>query len=93
MISRLTPLLALLLASGGRAPAQVPGWDQGRSVHERRVRPGEPEEKVDWDARVAALLREEPGDVVVTAVGDLIFNERISQLKAPERRNLLRILQ
>lgn len=98
MISRLTPrsaipALALLFACAGPAPAQAPGWDQGRSVYERRVRPAEPEEKVDWDARVSALLREEPGDVVVTAVGDMIFNERISQLKAPERRNLLRILQ
>ena len=42
---------------------------------------------------MTALLREDPGDLVVAAVGDLIFNERISHLRAPERRNLLRILQ
>ena len=29
----------------------------------------------------------------MTAVGDMIFNERISHLKEPERKNLLRILQ
>lgn len=81
-----------LLAGPPEAPGE-PGWDQGRSVYDRRVRPVAPPEEVDWDARVTALLREEPGDVVVTAVGDLIFNERISHLEAPERRNLLRILQ
>jgi poly-gamma-glutamate synthesis protein (capsule biosynthesis protein) len=75
-----------------QAPKSLP-WDQGRSVYERRIRPAETLEKVDWDARVSALLREEPGDVIVTAVGDMIFNERISHLKEPERRNLLRILQ
>jgi len=95
MISRLTPIVSLLglaLLAGGAA-AGPPVWDQGRSVYERRVRPVEAEEKVDWDARVSALLREEPGDLVVAAVGDLIFNERISHLGAPERKNLLRILQ
>jgi poly-gamma-glutamate synthesis protein (capsule biosynthesis protein) len=100
MISRLTPILltpilsilgiAMLAGAGAAAP---PGRDQGRSVYERRVRPAATPEKADWDARVAALLREEPGDVVVTAVGDMIFNEPISHLEAPERRNLLRILQ
>ena len=89
--------LAALLAGAGpgfaQAPAKEPGWDQGRSVYERQIRPVEAPERVDWDARVTALLREEPGDVIVTAVGDMIFNERISQLKEPERKNLLRILQ
>lgn len=95
MISRLAPsvgLAAFVLVSGA-AFAERPGWDQGRSVYERRVRPAEAPERVDWDARVTSLLREEPGDLVVTAVGDLIFNERISHLDAPERKNLLRILQ
>jgi len=95
MISRLTPIpvLALAVLAPGVASAEPQGWDQGRSVYERRIRPVEAPEKVEWDARVAALLREEPGDVVVTAVGDMIFNERISHLKEPERKNLLRILQ
>lgn len=97
MTSRLTPIswtlvAAAALASGGGA-AQESGWDQVRSVYERRIAPRASPERVDWDARVSALLREEPGDLVVAAVGDMIFNERISHLKAPERRNLLRILQ
>ncbi|MCL4807437.1 MAG: CapA family protein [Thermoanaerobaculia bacterium] len=94
MISRLAQILVLsILWAGGVAAAEPPGWDQGRSVYERRVRPAEAPEKVDWEARVSALLREEPGDLVVAAVGDLIFNERISHLGEPERKNLLRILQ
>lgn len=100
MISRLTPMAVTPMAAllgvallAGSASAEPPGWDQGRSVYERRVRPTEAPEKVDWEARVTALLREEPGDLVVAAVGDLIFNERISHLKEPERKNLLRILQ
>ena len=63
------------------------------SVYTRKIRPAEPSERVDWEARVTALLHEQPGDVVVTAVGDMIFNQQISQLTAPERRQLLRILQ
>ena len=88
-------IVALLAAASAaaQAPAKEPAWDQGRSVYQRRVHAAAPAEKVDWDARVTALLREEPGDVVVTAVGDMIFNERITQLEAPERKNLLRILQ
>ncbi len=95
MIARLTPALVLLAGLGiaGNASSEAPRWDQGRSVYERQIRPAEAPEKVDWDARVSALLREEPGDVVVTAVGDMIFNERISHLEQPERKNLLRILQ
>ncbi|HQR45654.1 MAG TPA: CapA family protein [Thermoanaerobaculia bacterium] len=50
--------------------------------------PGDP----GWDDRVTRLLREEPGDVILTAVGDLIFNEKISDRPEPDRRNLLRIL-
>ena len=61
MIARLTPFLVLpVVLLAGSAGAEPPGWDQGRSVYERRVRPVEAPEKVDWDARVTALLREEP---------------------------------
>jgi poly-gamma-glutamate synthesis protein (capsule biosynthesis protein) len=63
------------------------------SVYTRMVRPPEPPENVDWEGRVTALLQEQPGDVIVTAVGDLIFNQQISHLLRPERRQLLRILQ
>jgi poly-gamma-glutamate synthesis protein (capsule biosynthesis protein) len=50
-------------------------------------------EAAPWDDRITRLLREEPGDVIVTAVGDLIFNEKISDRPEPDRRNLLRILR
>jgi poly-gamma-glutamate synthesis protein (capsule biosynthesis protein) len=63
------------------------------SVCTRTIRPPEPPEHVDWEGRVTALLREQPGDVIVTAVGDMIFNQQISHLPHPERRQLLRILQ
>jgi hypothetical protein len=68
-------------------------WDQSLSVQARRIRPLEPPEALPWDERIARLLREEAGDVVVTAVGDMIFNEKISDRAEPERRNLLRILR
>jgi poly-gamma-glutamate synthesis protein (capsule biosynthesis protein) len=87
--------LLLLLAGPARA-AEAPGkltFDQSKSVQNRRIRPVEPPEKVDWVSRVTALLKEEPGDVVVTAVGDMIFNEQISKLTAPHHQQLLRILQ
>ncbi|HVO51038.1 MAG TPA: CapA family protein [Thermoanaerobaculia bacterium] len=50
-------------------------------------------EAAPWDDRVTRLLREEPGDVIVTAVGDVIFNEKISDLPEPDHRNLLRLLR
>lgn len=87
--------LAALLASP--SPAQTPpgrlAFDASNAVQNRRVHPPEPAEKVDWAARVDELLREEPGDVVVTAVGDMIFNEQLSARPEPERRQLFRILQ
>ena len=63
------------------------------SVYTRRIRPKEPPTGLDWDARITALLKEEPGDVIVTAVGDMIFNEKITHLQEPERRGIFRILQ
>ncbi len=54
---------------------------------------GQAPEAAPWDDRVTRLLREEPGDVIVTAVGDMIFNEKISGLPEPDHRNLLRLLR
>lgn len=97
--------LALVLGGAGApprttAPVETPRtrageltWDARLSVEHRRIHPPAPAERVDWDARIDALLHEEPGDVVVTAVGDMIFNQQISQLPEPDHRNLLRILQ
>jgi poly-gamma-glutamate synthesis protein (capsule biosynthesis protein) len=94
---RLLAGAALLLAVGsppGAAAGEKPlAWDQSRSVYNRRIHPPAPAEKADWEGRITGLLREQPGDVVVTAVGDMIFNEHISTLREPERRQLLRLMQ
>jgi len=68
-------------------------FDQSMSVDNRRIHPPEPPESVDWAGRVTALLHEQPGDVIVTAVGDMIFNEQISRLPEPDHRQLFRIMQ
>ena len=92
-------LLALgLHLSLGAALAQTPApsgmtWDQSRSVYNRRVRPPEPAEKINWEERVTALLKEEPGDIIVTGVGDMIFNQQISNLREPDHQQLFRLMQ
>ena len=97
--SRLSLTAALRAAAATAAPlaAQEPAktldFSHLPSVYTRTIRPPAPPEKVDWEGRVTALLREQPGDVIVTAVGDMIFNQQISHLSQPERRQLLRILQ
>lgn len=88
-------LIAMSLA-GSLSFAQESGklsWDQSRSVYNRRIRPKESPANIDWDGRVTQLLKEEPGDIILTAVGDMIFNEKISDLQEPDHRNLFRILQ
>ena len=80
--------------SGAQAPARKKlWWDQSKSVYNRRIRPPEPAERINWEQRVTAMLKEESGDIIVTAVGDMIFNKQISNLREPFRRQLLRILQ
>jgi len=86
------------IVAAGISLAQTPPepkltWDQSLSVQARRIRPPEPPEALPWDERLARLLREEAGDVVVTAVGDMIFNEKITDRTEPERRNLLRLMR
>lgn len=66
---------------------------EATSVYNHRVRPAEPRSRIDWKKRIDALLVEEPGDVILTAVGDMIFNEPITHLPDPERRQLLRLMQ
>jgi poly-gamma-glutamate capsule biosynthesis protein CapA/YwtB (metallophosphatase superfamily) len=68
-------------------------FDQSRSVYNRRIHPAEPAAAVDWEARVTRMLREEPGDVIITGVGDMIFNQQISRLREPDHSQLLRIMQ
>ena len=98
-----TPLLRRgLLAVGvllpcawalGQAPTPPPpSWDQSKSVYNRRIRPAEPPENVNWGERVTTLLKEQPDDVIITAVGDMIFNEQISRLPEPYHQQLLRLM-
>lgn len=88
--------IGLLLTTALAAPAQTapgPRSDDPRNVYQRRIHPPEPAERLDWPGRIGELLKEEPGDLIVTAVGDMIFNQPITQLAEPERVGLFRILQ
>ncbi len=94
LLSSLLACVALASLAEAQGPARKPlTWDQSKSVVNRRIHPPEPVEKIDWEGRITALLREEPGDVVITAVGDMIFNEQISKLPGAERQGLFRIMQ
>jgi poly-gamma-glutamate capsule biosynthesis protein CapA/YwtB (metallophosphatase superfamily) len=84
--------------ASGSARAQAPGpkkltWDQSKSVYNRQIRPPEPAEKVNWEERITGMLKEEPGDVIITGVGDMIFNEQISRLPEPVHQQLFRLMQ
>lgn len=85
-------LASVALAASAQPPSESPA-PEARSVYLRRHHPPEPVERVDWKGRLDGLLRKEPGDLVVTAVGDMIFNEPISQLTDPERAGLVRLMQ
>jgi len=51
-------------------------------------------DQVDWKERVGKLLvKADKGDIIVTAVGDMIFNREISGYQEPEYQNLYRIMQ
>jgi len=90
----LTAVMLALLALPGRAQTTPAlGRDDARSVYQRRVHPAEPAERIDWSGRIGELLKEEPGDLVVTAVGDMIFNQPITQLTEPDRAGLFRLMQ
>jgi poly-gamma-glutamate synthesis protein (capsule biosynthesis protein) len=85
--------LALVAVSGAAQSTSGAMKDDPRSVYQRRVHPPESAERIDWAGRITELLKEEPGDVTMTAVGDMIFNQPISQLAEPERAGLFRIMQ
>ena len=86
-------LYAAFPGASANADQKQLSWDQSRSVSNRRIRPPQPSVPVDWEARISRLLHEEPGDIVITCVGDMIFNEQISRLPGPDHRQLLRIMQ
>ena len=68
-------------------------WDQSKSVYNRRIKPAEPSKNVNWDERVAKLLKEEPGDIILTGVGDMIYTEKISDFPEPDHQNLYRLMR
>jgi len=84
-------LWATAPSSLGSAPAH--NWNQDLSVYQRRIHPREPATGIDWNSRISQLLQQEPGDLVITAVGDLILNVPISGQREPERQQLYRLLQ
>ncbi len=87
-------LLAAVLPGANAAEEEKKlTWDQSRSVYNRRIRPAEAVTNTDWEARISRLLHEEPGDIIMTCVGDMIFNEQISGLRDADHRQLLRIMQ
>ena len=96
MPRRRLPFLTAVLC-GAALCAQTPTdklrFDSTGSVTQRRILPPEPQERIDWEARVTALLKEEPGDIVITAVGDMIFNEQLSTRTEPCFRQLFRIFR
>jgi len=86
-------LLALLAVPAQAQTASGLGKDDARAIHLRRVHPPESAERIDWAGRITDLLKEEPGDLTLTAVGDMIFNQPITQLPDPDRAGLFRIMQ
>lgn len=86
-------LVGLISAPAAAQAASGTAVEDPRSVYHRRIQPREPVERLDWPGRIAELLKEEPGDVILTAVGDMIFNQPISHLADPERAGLFRIMQ
>ena len=68
MPRRRLPFLTAVLC-GAALCAQTPTdklrFDSTGSVTQRRILPPEPQERIDWEARVTALLKEEPGDIVI----------------------------
>jgi len=92
----LSPPILLLGAALALPAAEPPAQlrlDQSRSVQNRRIHPVPPPTGLPWEARITELLKEEPGDIILTAVGDMIFNEQVTHLQEPERKQIFRILQ
>ncbi len=81
------------LPAATQSPSKKLTWDQSQSVYNRRLKPAPAPTNIDWNARISELLKEEPGDIVVTAVGDMIFNEQISHLADPDHKSIFRLMQ
>ena len=48
---------------------------------------------IKWEQRVDKLLKVSKGDIILTAVGDMIFNREISGFKEPHYQDLYRIMR
>jgi poly-gamma-glutamate synthesis protein (capsule biosynthesis protein) len=86
-------LLSVGEAGFAQAPQPKMTWDHSKSVINRRLKPPEVPSNINWDERITVLLKEEPGDIIMTAVGDMIFNEKISDLPDPDRKGIFRVMQ
>jgi hypothetical protein len=90
-------LVTVMAAAQSSAPSSVmekkSEWDQSKSVYKRRISPRVAPDKTDWDARITQMLKEEPNDIVMTAVGDMIFTEKISGFPEPDHQNLYRLMR
>jgi len=93
LVTLIAGLCSTSISFGQAPPADKLTWDQSKSVYNRRARPPQPAESVNWEQRVTDLLKEQPGDIIITGVGDMIFNKQISKLPDPDRQQLLRIMQ
>jgi len=68
-------------------------WGKGVGFA-HRVDPAPKSSKdIKWEQRVDKLLKVSKGDIILTAVGDMIYNEEISHFTEPYYKNLYRILQ
>ncbi len=98
--ARDTQAVPLIAPADYTASPNAPGADTGDPNY--AVEPGRMysvtdsaavSDEIDWDRRVDRLLETAKGDIVLTAVGDVIFTEEISGFTEPDFCNLYRIMQ
>lgn len=62
-------------------------------IHFAQKDPASASGDVNWDKRINGLLKASKGDIILTAVGDMIFNREISHFTESHYQNLYRILK
>ncbi|MGY8796385.1 MAG: hypothetical protein ACKVJN_14905, partial [Woeseiales bacterium] len=50
-------------------------------------------QRINWEQRVDDLVETNDGDIVLTAVGDMIFNREITGIEDSPYQNLYRIIE
>jgi len=65
----------------------------GTSFTQRSDDVSQSSKDINWDQRVDNLLKVSKGDIVLTAVGDMIFNREITGFTEPDYQNLYRIMR